>query len=98
MRHVAVAVPTNLAFANSRHHVIDLACIDQCGVEVGVTAYAVVHDYLVGGFAWTWSLTFEVGDKLGYVVETIGCLEEILACNVLVRHMTIVASGIASMA
>ena len=63
MRHVAVAVPAHLAFTDGRHHVIDLARIDQCGVEVCVTADAVVHDDLVGSFTGAWSLTFDVSDE-----------------------------------
>ena len=98
MRHVAVAVPADLAFAHSRHHVVHFSGVDQCSIEVGVTTDAVVHDDLVGGFAWAWSLTFEVGHKLRHVVKTIGCLEEVLAGDVLMGNMAIVACSIARMA
>ena len=93
-----MAVPADLAFAHGSHHIVHLSGVDQCGVEVGVTTDAVVHDDLVGSFAWTWRLTFEVGHELRYMVKTIGCLEEVLAGDVLMGHMTVVACGIARMA
>ena len=98
MRYIAVTIPADFAFAYSRHHVIDLASIDQCGVEVGVTTNAIVHDDLVSSLTGTWSLTFAVSNKLGNMIEAISSLEEVLAYNVLVRYMTVVAGGITRMA
>ncbi len=93
-----MAIPADLAFSDSSHHVVHLARVDECGIKVSVATDAVVHDDLVGSFAWTWCLTFAVSDKLGYVVQTVSSLEEVLASDVLVRYMAVVAGSIASMA
>ncbi len=98
MRHVAVAVPADLSFAHSSHHIVHFPGVDQCGVEVGVTTNAVVHDDLICSFTRTWRLTFEVGHELRYMVKTIGCFEEVLTGDVLMGNMAIVACSIARMA
>ena len=98
MGHLPVAVPTDFSFTDGRHHVIDLAGVDKCRVEVGVAADTVVHDHLIGCLAGPWCLTFAVGDELGHMVEAVGRLEEILSSHVFVWHMAIVTGGVARMA
>lgn len=98
MRYLSVTVPADLALAYLGHHVINLAGVDHCGVQFGVTTDTVVHNHLTTLFTGPRRLSFVARYPHGNVFHAVYALEGILACHILVRHMAVVASGIACMA
>lgn len=98
MWHLSVTIPAGLALPHLCHHVIHLAGIHHGGVETGMTADAIVHDYLTALFSGTWSLAFCMRHPHGHMLHSVHALESILASYVLVWHVAVITSGITRMA
>ena len=97
MWHVAVTVPTSHAFSALSHHVIDTARAYELLVELGVATYAVVHYHPCAGIFGGYCLPLLKGYELANMVHAVFRLEVILGEDVVVRHVAVVACGIAAM-
>ena len=92
-----MTVPAGLSLAFLSHHVVNLTGLHHLGVQLCMTTDTVVHDNLCTLFLSLRSLSLAMGEEHCYVLHAVCALEEILAGDVLVRHMTVVASSIATM-
>ena len=95
MRYIAVAVPAGLSSPALSVHIGDATGIDQLGIECCVTAYAVLHDDLCTLIDCLDGLSFLARDELIDVVHPILALEEVLAEDVVVWDVAVVARRIA---
>jgi len=95
VRYIAVAVPAGLSSPALSVHIGDATGIDQLGIERCVTAYAVLHDDLCTLIDCLDGLSLLARDELIDVVHPVFALEEVLAEDVVVRDMAIVARRIA---
>ena len=92
-----MTIPARFALAGLGEHIVDFARFHQLGVEFGVAADAIVHNHLRRSLLRLGHLTFAASNKGKNVLHTVGAFEKIFLGNILVRHMAIVASGIAAM-
>lgn len=88
-----MAVPAGLSLILFCQHVVDAAGLYELLVELGMTADAVVHDYLCTGVLCHNGLVLSVGDEIGHMLHAIDGFETILHGKVLMGHMAVVASG-----
>ena len=95
VRHIAVAVPAGFSGIALDVHVSDAPRIDQFGVEGGVTPHAVFHDDLSALVDGADGLSLLARDKLVNVVHAVFAFEEILPKDIVVRHVAVVARGVA---
>ena len=95
MRYIAVTVPAGLSSPTLSVHIGDATGIDQLGVERCVAAHTVLHNDLCTFVDGLDGLSFLARDELIDVVHPIFALEEILAEDVIVGNMTVVARGVA---
>ena len=95
MRYIAVAVPAGLPSPTLSVHIGDATSIDQLGIERCVTAYAVLHDDLSTLINRLDGLPLLARDELIDVVHPVFTLKEILAEDVVVRDVAVVARRIA---
>ena len=95
MGHVAVAIPAGFPFVALGVHVGDAPRVDKFGIEGGVAAHAVFHDYLSALVNGLDGLTLLARDELVDVVHTVLPLEEVFAEDVVVRYVAVVARGVA---
>ena len=93
MGHVAVAVPACLSLIFFGQHEVDAPGFHELLVELRMAADAIVHDYLGAGIFCHDGLSLAVSNEIGHVLHADHRLETIFHGEVLVRHMTIVASG-----
>ena len=93
--HVAVAIPAGFPFVALGVHVGDAPRVDKLGIEGGVAAHAVFHDYLSALVDGLDGLTLLARDELVDVVHTVLPLEEVFAEDVVVRYVAVVARGVA---
>ena len=95
MRYIAVAVPAGLPSPALSVHIGDATCIDQLGIERCVAAHAVLHYDLCTLVDRLDGLSLLARDELIDVVHPVLALEEVLAEDVVVRDVAIVARGVA---
>ena len=95
MRYIAVAVPAGLSSSALSIHIGDATGIDQLGIERCVAAHTVLHDDLCTLIDCLDGLSLLARDELIDVVHPVFALEEVLAEDVVVRDMAIVARRIA---
>ena len=95
MGHISVAVPTGLSSITLDVHVGDASRIDEFSIEGGMTSHAVLHDYLSALIDGTYGLSLLARDKLVNVVHAVFAFEEILPKDIVVRHVAVVARGVA---
>lgn len=95
MRYIAVAVPAGLSSSALSVHIGDATSIDQLGIERCVTAYAVLHDDLCTLINRLDGLPLLARDELIDVVHPVFALEEVLAEDIIVGDVAVVARGVA---
>lgn len=87
------AMPSSLGL-----HIVNAAGLDKLGVELFVTAYAVVHDHLGTGILGHDGLPLGVGHEVGHMLHAVHALEGIVTDDVAVGYVTVVARGVTAMA
>ena len=95
MRYITVAVPAGLSSTALCVHIGDATSIDQLGIERCVAAHAVLHNGLCTLVDRLDGLSLLARDELIDVVHPVFALEEVLAEDVVVGDVAIVARGVA---
>lgn len=95
MRYIAVTVPAGLSSPAFSVHIGDATSIDQLGIECCVAAHTVLHDDLCTLVDRLDVLPLLARDELIDVVHPVFALEEILAEDVIVGDVAVVARGVA---
>ena len=97
MGHVAMTVPAHLASLSLLLHVAHAARLHKLLIQLGVTAYAVVHHHLSCQRLSHRGLSLGMGHKIGRVLQSVHRLETIFQGKVLMRHMAVVTRSVSSM-
>ena len=95
MRYIAVAVPAGLPSPALSVHIGDATSIDQLGIERCVAAHAVLHNDLCTLVDRLDGLSLLARDELIDVVHPVFALEEVLAEDIIVGDVAVVARGVA---
>lgn len=96
MHYVAVAVPAGLTLAGLSLHISHPAILDELGGELGVTADAIFHNNLAAHVLREDGIVLGICHEKSHVLHAVHPLEEILAHNIVVRDMAVIAGGIAA--
>ena len=89
-----MAIPTCFSLAFFDHRIVNASRVDDFLVELGMAAYAIVHDDLGTGIFGHDGLPFGVCNKIGYMFQTVHGFESVFFDDVLVWYMTVVAGGV----
>ena len=91
-----MAVPAYLAALSLLLHIAHATRLHKLGVQLLVTADAIVHHHLSCQRLGLDGLMLHVTHEIRCVLQSINCLETIIDRHILMRHVTVVARGITS--
>ena len=91
-----MTVPAHLTSLSLLLHVTHTSRLHKLLIQLGVTAYAVVHHHLSRQRLGHRCLSLGMGHKIGRVLQSVHRLETIFQGEVLVGHMAVVTRSVSS--